>query len=145
MPRTNTPAPAVTGDVLRAIFYSRTANVVCLTTHDYMYADSLPDVRARMVSFLDIFSQDLVGPYAQCLSTATVIEYVECVCLTDLTVAPISKVIAVGGQQDSEPLPLVLAATCARTSHLRGQHGRGRWSMPAVPQLFVNLGVTPTD
>jgi hypothetical protein len=138
--RTNAIPPPITGDVYRMSIYTTSQSQVCINTFDYMGSAFGATPATNMVALLNAWALNIQGPYLQCLATLARANYYLCQCVSSNTAPTIQKTISASGSVAAAPLPLEMAAILKKLSGLKGQHGRGRVFMPAVPTTFT----TPT-
>ena len=143
MPRVSPPAPAIVGDVYRFTVVSVTNAQTCYTTHDYMSATIGGASFALLQLLTNAFSTAVLTAYAAVLTPQTTIIGVIGQVVSNSTIAkfflsdPTPGTVVVGS------LPGEVAAIINKVSDLKGAHGHGRFSMPAVPLTFVLPTVDP--
>ena len=109
-----------------------------------MSASLSPPSRIFVTDLLTAFQEQVEPAYRDCLTAQTNLYDVSVSCLTQSSV--LGANIDLGnnpGTVTGSSLPLEVAAVCARQSLLKGQHGRGRFSMPAVPVQFTTPSSNP--
>jgi len=145
MPRNNPPAPPVTGPVFRLAVHTRQAGTTAITTHDYMLGTFPGSIREAMIAFVAAFADNVLDPYSECLTPESEINKLVCHCITSEVIANVESTTFRAGVAIGEPLPNQVAAVCIKRSPLKGQHGRGRFSMPFVPLGFVGAGAKTSE
>lgn len=140
MSRNNPPAPAVTAAIARVTLTTKTLGQLCLTTFDYLSnvpatSPSLADLTALAVQWDAGLSPKILA----CLSPQTAEYAISVAELHYGTTPTYVNLYAPGtvGTAGATALPLEMGATLSRNGPLKGQHGRGRITMPGVPNTFV--------
>jgi len=132
------PLPAlVTNNVVRVTITSRTNGVLCQTTHDYRNTGIISMSLADLTAFATNFQSTIETLYLACLSPLSVLvdyNYQElhfgtCPSYTNSVASP-------PGTAGATNQPLEMATTITRYGNWKGRHGRGRFSMPAIPNTF---------
>jgi hypothetical protein len=141
--RNNTPAPALTGDLARVVLQYKGPGGLYQTVHDYM-ANGFGVLTTAVLSALASAFETAVQPsLLNALSNqVTVTQYTA----EDLnpSKAPSQTVASnTGGNVAAAPLPSEMCATVRKNSTLKGQHGRGRISLPGVPVTFPTPTTNP--
>ena len=147
MPRFNPPAPAATRPIVRLTVDTVTQGQHCQTTCDWQsdavapltFAEIDGFVTAWDVAFLALF-QAVVSPLTAFFSRIA----------ADIFTGVTPTVVhldapGVLGTAGAANLPLEMAATVTKVTGLKGQHGRGRLSMPAVPTSFTTPATDPNQ
>ncbi len=140
MPRFNPPADPTTKAIARVTIGTKTAGSICLTTFDYQWntaatSPTLTDLNNLGNDWHTAFDTDFLA----CLSPQTSL-YSTTVAELHYGTSPTYSVLdAPGtvGTAGATALNLELGVTMTRYGPLKGQHGRGRITMPAVPNTFV--------
>jgi hypothetical protein len=141
--RVNPPAPAVTGDVVRFTMISVTQGQTCFTTHDYM-SSAVGDVTHPLLANLaTAFDTAVTTPYLACLPTTSNVVGVIAEVISTSTVSKFLLSFIQAGLVAAAGLPLEIAAIINRSTILRGGHGVGRFSMPAIPVTFTTPATDP--
>lgn len=145
MPRFNERLPVITGDVYRATVSTVSSNVICQTTHDFLTVDVAANRYVTMGTFVTRFTAIFKAAYLNCLTTSTTMTRVDVSCLSSQ--APVTRFATINepGTVTGNFLPLEMAANCQRRTTIRGQHGRGRFLMPAVPISFCTPATNPNN
>jgi hypothetical protein len=142
--RTNAPNPPIAGAVARVLVYSRTTNQVAITSHDYM-ASTMGITAADLTALIAQWIIKNQANYLGCLTPDTVVFQFLCSRLDSLAVQT-QIFTLVGGSAGiivGHPLPLQMGVTLTKYSSVKGQHGRGRITMPAIPASYVTPATDP--
>jgi hypothetical protein len=142
--RVNIPAPSITGNVARIVVVTSTQSQICNNTFDYM----LPGFTAGagdMLNLITAWRTACKTFLLACLSPLTTYLYTLCQDLANGTfvTAQYNEAGGVVGTAGATNLPLEMAAVIERYSLLKGQHGRGHISLPAVPNTFTTPASDP--
>lgn len=81
-----------------------------------------------------------------CMNASYSLDAIKVTCVTTVTRQPFTNntSAALGaGTIAGNPLPSTVAATIAKSTATKGQHGRGRNYMPGVPQSFITAATDP--
>jgi len=143
MARTNAIPPAITGDVYRMSIYSTSQSQVCINSWDYMGNTFASNPSTNMVNLLNAWALTIQTPYANCVATLCRLNYFLCQCISSNTAPTVQKTIGASGGVAQPPLPLEMAAILKKLTGLKGQHGRGRIFVPAVPTSFTTPATDP--
>ena len=146
MARFNPSAPLIGGTCARVIVVTETQSVQCQTKFDFICTSnpanpSLADLQALRVAFM----LSIQTAYLACLSPLTTLiaeitsELFYATSPTDDHPEPAPP----AGTAGATNLPLEMAAVLPFSTTLRGQHGRGRVSMPAIPNTFQTPATNP--
>ncbi len=133
------PAGVVTTSLARIVVETLTNSVRCQTIFDYLSGLSSPCSSADLVSLLASFQTAIETKYLACLSPlSTLVSYSAQELHFGKTPTQFS-VLAPGviGTAGATNLPIETGATLARYCDLKGRHGRGRVTMPAIPNTFT--------
>jgi hypothetical protein len=138
MPRVNTPAPPITGQVAAIVFQSATASQTCQCVFHYMAPAPVTFTAAKSLA-LAIAWNAAFGTLIQAVLTADT-ALGETLC-EDVSVGIVptqgsSTLVGLFGTVAGHAIPLEMGATLTRRANLKGQHGIGRVTMPAVPLSF---------
>lgn len=138
--RNNPASPLITSALARVTIGTITSGQVCMNTFDYLWSvpstfASLADLTAlgnAWDSALDTLLKGVLSPLTS-LYSMSVAE------LHYGNAPTYSALYAPGtiGTAGATPLPLEMGVTLSRVGALKGQHGRGRVTMPAVPNTFT--------
>lgn len=140
MARNNPAAPTIVSALARVTIGTVTSGQICLNTFDYLWSvpstfASLADLTAlgnAWDSAMDTLLKGVLSPLTALYSIAVAeLHYGNAPTYTALY-AP-----GTVGTAGATPLPLEIGASLARRGALKGQHGRGRVTMPAVPNTFT--------
>jgi hypothetical protein len=82
--------------------------------------------------------------YRACLSADANVTFVKVQCLTSPTRIPFVQPSLLAGTGPAGHEPMTVCATMARKSGIKGQAGRGRISLPAVPTAWVTASQITT-
>lgn len=140
MGRVNPPAPLATGPIFRVTVFSRFQGSVANTTHDYMCNSFPANVRNAMIAFGEDWNGTVFETYRDTLSFQTDVFRILYSCISSFVIANVETLNLVQGTIAGNTLPNEMAAVCTRRGVLKGQHGRGRFSMPYVPIAFTGTG-----
>lgn len=140
MGRFNPPAGATTKAIARVTVGTKTAGSICLTTFDYQWntvgtSPSLGDLNNLADDWHTAFDTDFLA----CLSPQTELYSTQVAELHYGTSPTYARLETPGtvGTAGATALNLELGVTMTRYGPLKGQHGRGRITMPAIPNTFV--------
>lgn len=142
MPRVNAPAPPITGQVVRMTFLFQTQGNVQEVLQDYMgnvVGPHFQDAADLAAAFKATF--DPIVPAV--ITTSTVLLSYVAQTLSDNITPTFELPSAAVGTVVGDYLPLEMQATIEKSSRLKGQHGRGRLQMPAVPVSFTTHTANP--
>jgi hypothetical protein len=145
MGRSNAPAPAITGDVYRISLYMTNQNQVCINSFDVMGDQFASSPGANMVALLNAWALNNQTAFLTCMATLCRLNYYLMQCLSSNVAPSIQKVAGASGSVATAPLPIEMAAIIKKTSALKGQHGRGRCFLPAVPVTFTTNTTDPNN
>ena len=142
--RTNWPAPAITGVVGRITVVTSTAAQTCFTSFDYM-SSSMTTTTAEMAVVVANFLLGTKAHYLACLTPDTTLIATTMQAVSSLVyqTAIVTEAPGVVGTVMTHSLPLEMGATLTKYSAIKGQHGRGRVTMPAVPITFTTPATDP--
>lgn len=147
MARFNPDLPLSPRAVIRVVVTTRTQGVLCENTFDYMWsAPGIPSV-GDLLSAESGWEASFKALYMACLSPKTDLASISVADIgTGVTPTQVALFVAGGtqGTAGATSLPLETAATVQRYTTTRGQKGRGRFQMPAVPNTFVTPAVDPS-
>lgn len=143
--RVNTPAPPVTGQVVRIVLQTNTENQTCQNTFDYMALAPVIFSAAKLKALADAFMTGNLAFLQAVLPTDT--DFLPTLA-EDVSVGIFptqQSAIGVGGTGTitGHHYPLETGVTIARQAGIKGQHGMGRYTMPAVPLSFVTPAADP--
>lgn len=146
MARLNPDAPTVVPPQLKLVIDTKTQGQISQTVLSYNGAliPTYPTL-TNLIDFITAWQAANETLYAACLSPDSTIERYSCAEVGQGT-CPTAVVIlapAVAGTAGAHNLPLEMAAVQDLRSSLKGQHGRGRISMPAVPDTFTTPATSP--
>lgn len=145
MPRVNAPAAAVTGPVLRLTVMTTTAGQKCETIHDYEATLPAATTPAQMLAFIVAWQATNEANYLACLTPDTTLDGYSVAVIDTNTIPTLFQGVTPGtvGSVAGHALPLEMACVIHRVTGLKGQHGIGRWSMPAIPISFSTPATDP--
>lgn len=139
------PAPTISNNLVRFVIETVTDGQFCQNVFDYkddrILAISGADLLLAVTSWWGNHATD----YRGCITGDTTVSAVYAMELHFGT-TPTQVYNPAGppvGSVAGHALPLEMAATLSRYSDLKGKHGRGRTSMPAVPIGFTTPATSP--
>jgi hypothetical protein len=139
VPPAHPPDPPA-NDVFRLKIHVTSEGQACINT--FYYANDA-FVGSAGISDLDdliaaaLLPSGLVLSHQACLANTGEITAVEAECPTVPTLAPAIQTMTLVGTAIGLALPNQCAVTLAKVTRFRGKQGRGRISMPAVPEQAV--------
>ncbi len=135
----NPPAPLVNGNVIRVTLVTKTNDVICNNTFDYLSSSFVPIDYLGMDAFLAAFDAQETGDLQSVLSPLTTLVSLTGQELHFGTCPTRERLYAPAtvGTAGATNLPLEMAVTMGKYSYIKGKHGRGRVSFPAVPNTFT--------
>jgi hypothetical protein len=136
--RNNAPLPPVPGAAVRNIVQTVHDGQKCENTIDYRtpssFLPSAADLVAAAAAWITHHSASFLG----CLTADTTLFGVLCARLDTLSVpTAFSSGASAPGTVAGHNLPIEMAAVIRKVTGVKGQHGRGRVSLPAVPIGFT--------
>ncbi len=136
------PAPPVANNLIRITRTSRADGQLCENTFDYVDATVTPISSANLDACCTNWKSFVDTTYLACLSPSSEMVSISAQELHFGTTPTQVQLDTPGtvGTAGTSCLPLEVGATLARVTDLKGKHGRGRITMPGVPDTFV----TPT-
>lgn len=141
--RLNPLPPAITGDVCRIVIQYLGLSGTYINTLDYQ-ASALNAVTSATLAALAAAFQTAVEPSLKaCLSDQATIAAYFASCLSLSTPATDFLVSGVAGTVAQPCLPNEMGAVIQKRTLLKGQHGRGRITLPAVPTTFTTPATNP--
>lgn len=143
MPRVNVLPPPITGDVYRLTIWSRSQGQVCMNVIDYMGGSFAAGPSLPMGALLLQLVTAIEPKYVACLPVATSVFQYTLACLSSGAPVTLVQTSSAIGTVVGNQLPLEMAAIQKKRSALRGQHGLGRFYMPAVPISFTTPATDP--
>lgn len=134
--RTNSPLPAPTTNIFELIVRGSIEGQITINT--FYFADQNATGTFVGSPEADInagFLAILAPTYRACISADWSLTSVKTQCLTTPSRAPVTSTagLPLAGTGAAGHEPTEVAAVCLRFSGLKGQSGRGRFSLPAVP------------
>ncbi len=140
MPRNNPALPLVTSAIAQVTIGTLTNGQVCLNTFHYLSSVfATPPSLADLTALGNAWDSALDIKFKACLSPLTAL-YSQSVADIHYGVTPTYSVpYAPGtvGTAGATNLPLEMGVTLSRYTNTKGQHGRGRITMPAIPNTFT--------
>lgn len=143
MPRVNALPPPITGDCYRLTIYSRAQAQVCMNTFEVMGDNFAASPAAPMANILAAWVLAVETQYLACCTTQTRIFRYNIQCISSNAPASIDSLVNKPGTTVTDPLPLEMGVILKKTGPLKGQHGRGRVYMPAIPVTFTTPSIEP--
>jgi hypothetical protein len=144
MPRivVNPPAPLLNNAVLRVVVTVQTDNNKQQSLFDYVsaYATVAPSDLSALAS---AWTAACMASYRACLSPDSKVVQLQVMDLNPGTTPTYNAYLSLVGLAGVHYLPLLTQATIDWGSQLKGQHGRGRTQMPAIPDTFTTPGTDP--
>jgi hypothetical protein len=146
MPRNNPSSPALPSSLYRVTMLFLTDGNVQEVTFDYLVNEPIPVISdgPNMAYLLNYHAVTNIGVWQSVITGDTAITEVT---VADLvpgrTPTKIGFLVPTVGTVTGHSLPLEMQATLLKQSTLKGQHGRGRCMMPAIPISFCNPAVDP--
>jgi len=145
MARNNPPAPVVTSPQLKLAIETVADGVRCQSVLSYNGQGNPYPTLTDLQDFIAAWEAANEAQYLACLPPDA--ELVRYTCAeVGLGTCPTAVVLispAEPGTAGATHLPLEMAAVQTLRSNLKGQHGRGRLSMPAVPNTFTTPATDP--
>jgi len=114
-----------------------------MNTFDYMTTAPGAITSTNMAALVAGWITDMDLQYRACLTPATSCVAVLGQCLSSGSVVSINSQWTGIGSVLGSQLPLEMAAIITKYSNLKGQHGRGRVMMPAIPVSFCTPVLDP--
>jgi hypothetical protein len=145
MPRTNASLPAIIGDCIKAVVNITGTDRVAQLTIPFMgTVFSGAGLASDVAAFPAALKASIEATLKACLPlTATITLYqAQAVSRNDVRNASLVSNVA-GTVALSTSLPSNAGAVITRGVAVKGQHGRGRLTMPYVPNTFVTPAVDP--
>lgn len=151
MPRNNALAPLITGDIARitTTFESPSGNSTLIqNTFDFMRAGFSPgDLTSEIVFLGAVFVNNVSTTWAAVMNGGQQLVNVTVAILSRNDIATSVQQPAFSGGLSTATVNDMLAVVAVRRTPLKGQHGRGRISLGAVPTTFFgansNTVLTP--
>jgi hypothetical protein len=139
------PAPTVLGanqHVFRYQIVGGFQGQETISSLDYVSTITGPTI-VTMLNFLGAASTALFAKYKACVGTDWACTEERVLMMSDETLAPQASIgnAGVAGTGGSLSTDSEIAAIILKTSALKGQHGRGRLSLPAVPSGSIGGSV----
>lgn len=143
MPRNNVPAPVISGDIVRlTIFYLSQAQVL-ESVLDYE-ADLLNIVSTvELDAFLIAWKAANQAALLNVLPPTCTVSFYTAAVISNNRIATRFNSANLVGAAGLNSLPIEMAAISAKTSTVKGQHGRGRTFWPCVPNTFTTPATEP--
>jgi hypothetical protein len=145
MARFNPPATPLNGTTLRHVVQVTVQGQVTQVTFDYIASYVGPPSPSQISGFVAAWTTTYETLFLACLPpTANLSAFITSELFFAAT--PTKVTIPPGprpGTAGVNNLPLEMAAVINKASSLRGQHGRSRTSMPAVPDTFTTPATDP--
>jgi len=145
--RRNPPLPKPTTNVYRVKFVGTLEGQIVLNT--FYYSDGQP-VLSATPSKLESLAQALLAPaalvdvYLTALSGGYQMQYLLIDCPTSPTLQSLQTPNIQGGLAPTPHLPTEVSTVILRQTAVKGQCGRGRIGLPAVPETWVTLSHVTT-
>ncbi len=132
------PSPA-SGNVVRMTVETLTNGQRCQNTFDYGDAIGTPISASALFTLIGDFQTQVQTQYLAVLSPLTTLVSVTASELKFGVTPSQVSIITPGtvGTAGATNLPLETGATMSRYSSIKGKHGRGRVTIPAVPNTFT--------
>lgn len=141
--RNNAPAPNITGDVCRVSILYTGPSGTFVNVLDYM-ANALNVVTSSVLLALALAVKvQIESQLKACLSQQCSISEYFASALSLNSPASQAQISGTAGTVAQAPLPDEIGGVIRKTSLLRGQHGRGRITVPCVPVTFTTPGTDP--
>lgn len=136
--RVNANAPRIIGTVMRLSIYGRYLGQTTINSFDYQSAGPSAFPFADQVALVVAWQNIVSTPFANCCVQEWFGYQYTVQVLSDNT--SVTQVFAAGlqGNVTAFGLPSFNQVSVQKLSALKGQHGRGRIQMPAVPDVFLN-------
>ena len=135
----SSPNPLITGGVMRTVVQSVTQGQQCQFTLDWMKNGGVMSVTSADIALL-MTNLDLAirATLLGCWSPLTTYVGMYGSCLSDASVGSQQLLAAPGviGTAGATSLNLMLTAVVHKQSAVKGKHGSGRFSIPAIPNTF---------
>lgn len=143
MARVNALPPPITGDCYRLTIFSRAQAQVCMNTFDVMGDAFAASPALNMAAILASWVLAVETPYRAVLTAQSRVFRYNIQCISSLAPASIDSLVNLAGTTAGDPLPIEMAAILKKTGALKGQHGRGRVYLPAIPVSFCTAATDP--
>lgn len=134
------PASLVTTSLARVTIDTVTEGQHCQTIFDYINGRTTPAVQTDLVGLIAQWVAIFDVHYMACLSPKTDLFSITAAEL-HFGIAPSAITLYAAGAHPGTAgatnLPLEVAATISKQANLKGRHGIGRISMPAIPNTFT--------
>jgi len=145
MPRHNVRQNTLIAPAVRIIQQVRVQGQLCEIAFDWIARTAFTLTTSEMLSLISAHNSNSDVELLDCLSDQAVVENQVAISLTDASVPTVNlpRSVLNVGTAGVHNLPLEMSATLAKYTPLRGQHGRGRMSMPAVPVSFTTPATDP--
>lgn len=141
--RSNAPAPNITGDVCRVTVLYAGPSGTFQNVLDYM-ANALNVVTSSVLLALALAVKAQIETQLKaCLSQQCIISGYNAAALSLNTPASQFQISGTAGTVAQAPLPDEIGALIRKSSLLKGQHGRGRITVPCVPVTFTTPATDP--
>lgn len=143
--RVNAPLPALATGAIRVILRTSTNLQVCENTFDYIDQAVRPITPALLQGVAIAFQVVTAVNLPAILSPQTTLVDLLAISLTDISVPTqtVPYAPATVGTVVGATLPLEMGVILRKGVGIRGQHGIGRVTMPAVPVSFTTPAVDP--
>jgi hypothetical protein len=145
----NPMPPFPTRDVFHVALIGRYDSQMTVSNFHYMGEKSIGgsgDADMASLTAALIKTGGLVLTYADCCVTAWVgVELRVDILTMPEVVTMVTSLVPLQGTQPLPGLPTHTAVTIARQANIRGKHGIGRISVPAVPFADVNGSILPSN
>lgn len=141
--RVSALAPPLTGDAVRITTVTTSQSQLCMNVFDYE-ASALNAVNAtNIVAVANAWTAANQAAYFACMTSDTTAVSISVQVPSSVSVASANVPWVGVGTVAGNQYPLEMAAVLSKYSALKGQHGRGRTYMPALPVSFITPVIDP--
>jgi hypothetical protein len=145
--RNNPLPPPYTGQPIRIVLQTRTSGQVCQNVFDYVSPTPLTLTAGRLLTFAANWNSAM-GAALQGILTADTVFLDTLAEDINPGIVPTQSSAGLTGLTPTvagHSLPIEMGATMSKKSALKGQHGRGRITLPAVPISFTTPATDPNN
>jgi hypothetical protein len=138
--RVNPALPGTTNTIMQLAAVGVLDQQEIVSTFTYLSNNSPPAPGEELALANAWVAAAISTDFLDCLSAGYSLLAVKVTCLSDLTRTPAVKTLGAGlpGGVAGTHEPTTVAGVISRYTAFKGQHGRGRLMMPAIPSSFVD-------